>query len=144
MARATKDRGTSHYRGYAEQVQYVAGRLLEVSRSIDANYRKTGRRAVVIIHGDHGPRAQWDVIDAAKTDPSESLPVLLAIRWADGGRQEPAPGSLVNIYRAFFRRYFDAELALLPDRGFVSSYSKPYQFIEVDINALRAGSASEP
>jgi hypothetical protein len=38
----------------------------------------------------------------------------------------------VNVYRTLFNRYFDQAIPLLPDRGFVSSFTKPYDFIEVD------------
>jgi len=121
-----------YLKGYSEQERYVAERLKAVAERLERESRRLGRDAVIIIHGDHGPRQLWDVVDATKTDGSESLPVLLAIRWAGTGHATPAPRSLVNVYRALFNRYFDQAIPLLPDRGFVSSFSKPYDFIEVD------------
>ena len=96
------------------------------------------REAVVIVHGDHGPRARFDSTDAARTDPRESLPVLLAIRWPDAntGAQPPVV-SLVNVYRELFRRYFDSRVTLLPDHAFVSSFRAPYRFIAVSPSLLQ-------
>ena len=98
-----------------------------------------GRDAVVIVHGDHGPRARFDAKDASRTDPRESLPVLLAIRWPDTSTgSQPPVLSLVNVYRELFRRYFDSRVTLLPDHAFVSSFRAPYRFIAVAPSLLQA------
>jgi hypothetical protein len=117
--------------GYREQATYIAARVVRVVEHIEQLSRAAARESVVIIHGDHGPRARFHATDPARTDASESLPVLLAIRWARAGESDRPVVSLVNVYRSFFRRYFNADLAQLPDRSFVSSFLRPYQFHEI-------------
>ncbi len=130
----TMYRGTleEYQRGYREQAKYIASRILGVIDHIDRLSKASQRESVIIIHGDHGPRARFDAGDATKTDASESLPVLLAIRWAPTGQPDEPVTTLVNVYRSFFRRYSSTNLQLLPDRSFVSSFAKPYQMIEID------------
>jgi hypothetical protein len=127
--------GTSdeYKNGYREQTKYVTSRLIPMVDHLEAISRLQGRDLVIIIHGDHGPRSHWNVDHAEKTDASESLPIFLAIRWSGtGSTPGVAVASLVNVYRELFRRYFNADLPVLPDRGFVSSFRNPYRFLEVD------------
>lgn len=123
--------------GYRDQATYIARRVLQIVDRLTAIERDSGRQAVIIVHGDHGPRARFHTIDATRTDASESLPVLLAIRWPGDG-EAPEVRSLVNVFRAVFRRYVDPQLPLLPDRAFVSSFVTPYRLIEVDPAKLEA------
>jgi hypothetical protein len=132
--------------GYRDQAQYVAARLLRVVDRFEHISRQHGRGAVIIVHGDHGPRLHFHASDAQRTDPGESIPILLAIRWAatpsNGGRPV---ASLVNVYRELFSRYFHADLELLPDRSFVSSFLEPYRFLEIRATELhpRAGASGD-
>lgn len=122
--------------GYRAQASYVVARALRMVDRFLAAAREGGRDAVIVVHGDHGPRSRFDATDPRGTDAAESLPVLLAIRWAPGGAAQPPVRSLVNVYRAFFSRYFRAEISPLPDRAFVSSFTAPYEFVEVPAAAL--------
>ena len=123
-------------RGYRNQAEYVSARLVAVVNHLLMISRNAGREAVIVINGDHGPRLGWDTDEAEKTDAGESVPVLLAIKWASTGANEIAPRSLVNVYRSLFRRYFNAEVELLPDRSFVSSFRQPYRLLEVAPGAV--------
>lgn len=136
----TMYRGTraEYEHGYREQVKYIARRIFRAIDHLEDVSRAMNRESVIIIHGDHGPRARFHALDATQTDVSESTPVLLAIRWARTGAPDPMVTSLVNIYRSFFRRYYGATLELLPNRFFVSSFLKPYQFLEVDPANIRS------
>jgi hypothetical protein len=95
--------------------------------------QRAQRDPLIILHGDHGPRREFDADDADGTDASESLPVFLAIRWPRSSRSGRPVRSLVNVYREVFSRYFGASLELLPDRGFVSSFREPFRFVEVTL-----------
>jgi hypothetical protein len=125
--------------GYRAQARYIATRMLRILDRFEELSAMRGRDAVVIVHGDHGPRARFDAKDASRTDPRESLPVLLAIRWPDTSTgSQPPVLSLVNVYRELFRRYFDSRVTLLPDHAFVSSFRAPYRFIAVAPSLLQA------
>jgi hypothetical protein len=50
--------------------------------------------------------------------------------------------SPVNIYRSFSRRYFAADLPLMPDRSFLSPFARPYDFVEIPSTSLRKPSSS--
>jgi hypothetical protein len=121
-----------YHRGYRDQASYIAARLVRVVDGLLRSSASHGREAVIIMHGDHGPRWEWDLKSAQNTDPSESVPVFFAIRWGAPGPPEQRPRSLVNIYRAVLSQYFRAGLDLLPDRAFVSSFDRAFDFIEVD------------
>jgi hypothetical protein len=117
--------------GYAAQTRFVAARVLGVVDRIEELARAAGRDAVIILHGDHGPRMRFDAVDVSKTVALDALTILLAIRWAPARADHPAVNSPVNIYRSFFRRYFAADLPLLPDRSFLSPFARPYDFSEI-------------
>ena len=126
----------SEYRsGYRAQATFIASRLPGIAAHLLEVSKSRGREAVIVIHGDHGPRLQFDAHDASRTVGAESLPVLLAIRWP-GSESAPVVTSLVNVYRAIFRRYLNPGLELLPDRSYLSSFDRPYEFIEVDLATL--------
>jgi hypothetical protein len=121
-------------RGYREQTEYLMSRLLTI---VDHLMSVIRRPAVIIVHGDHGPRMRFDWADAKRTDPSESVPVFLAIRWSPGAMTTPKRViSLVNVYREYFRRYIDPATVCLEDRAFVSSFAQPYRFMEVPLGRL--------
>ncbi len=64
-----------------------------------------------------------------ESDPEERLSVLLATYWPRG-TDVVEIRSPVNLYRAFFNAFFDARLPLLKDRSFLSTFVRPYEFVE--------------
>ena len=123
-------RGTSSFKGtlqeyrsaYAEQASYV---VREALRGLDHILAIAPRDSIIIVHGDHGPRASQPI------DPSEAFPIFLAIRWPDGILDETGPVSLVNVYRRILSRHLGADLPDLPNRHFISTDDRPYGWIEV-------------
>ena len=118
--------------GYRAQAEYVLSVLPGLADAFVEQSRRRGRKALIVFHGDHGPRSRFDAADARRTDADEVLPVFLAIRWPDRA-PEVAIGSLVNLYRVILSRQFAATLPALPDRAFISSFSRPYDLIEVAV-----------
>jgi len=116
---------------YADQARYVAMRAIAAADHLISVSRAAGRRAVVIIHGDHNTRFDADPTRPTASDGRDVLPILLAIRWPAGGRAAEPVHSLVNVYREIFGRYFGAEMFHLPDRGYVVSFDGAYKFIAV-------------
>jgi hypothetical protein len=122
-------------RGYAAQVQYV---LRAVRDALARQLAATSRPAVVIVHGDHGPAMDVNLLDVERSDLSERFRIFMAVRWAPGGRENaPTPETPVNLYRYVFTRYFGADLPPLPDRSLVSGWNTPYLVRELDRNRLK-------
>ena len=67
--------------GYDGQARYLTSRLQSIVAHLEALSRAEGREAFIVIHGDHGPRSRFSAADAAKTDPTEVLPIFLAVHW---------------------------------------------------------------
>jgi Sulfatase len=110
--------------GYGQQTRFVFAvleRLLE-------HYRSLSPQPIVIVHGDHGPGLGYDIRTPARSNVRGRMRIFLGVQASppvDG------IGSPVNIYRQVFTARFGAELSPLPDRSFVSSWSRPYDFTEV-------------
>ena len=96
--------------GYTAQVAYTNSELLRALAGIEKN--PSGRKAVIIIHSDHGTRG------AAKTEAERrkrKLEIFCAMRLP--GKIPPPPGfAPANLYRVIFNEYFGARLPLLEKR----------------------------
>jgi hypothetical protein len=88
------------------------------------------RPPVVIAHGDHGPGLGYDIRTPLRSNTDGRMAIFLGIRgrWPVAGVRSP-----VNVYRALFSGIFGATLPSLPDRSFVSSWQKPFDFHEVHV-----------
>lgn len=126
--------GTSEeYRdGYAAQTKFTVARAIAIAERLIETAQDAGRRAIVILHGDHGPRgpAQGSI---GPFDADEVFPVFLAIRvpQSDSQLETRSVGSLVNLYRVILSSYFGADLPVLPDVSYMSSFERPYDFTRV-------------
>lgn len=118
--------------GYRAQATFALKRALLSVRSILAEGERAGRATIVIIHGDHGPRLGFNSRQPTPESGNVVLPVFMAIRTPQATPVRKPPLSLVNVYRAVFRDVFGADVAQLPDRGFVSGFGKPYDTIAVE------------
>jgi len=123
--------------GYDGQARYLTSRLQSIVAHLEALSRAEGREAFIVIHGDHGPRSRFSATDAGSTDPTEVLPIFLAIHWPSTASRSGSPvHSLVNVYREFIRRFVDPGFEQLRDRAFISSFAEPYRFLEIDVASL--------
>jgi hypothetical protein len=116
--------------GYRAQATFTLRRTLDAVTRVLAQADRDGREVVVIVHGDHGPRLGFDARNPDAESGRFSLPVLLAVRWPKGMVPASPPSSLVNVYRTVFREVFKLGLQPLPDRSFVSGFSRPYALVE--------------
>lgn len=100
--------------GYVNQVEYLNRRLLEI---IDTILRESKTPPVIILQGDHGLLY------------ADHNPILNAyyLPGLDAAAVDPAI-TPVNTFRLLFEQYFGADLPLLPDKAYTSSYSRPYDF----------------
>lgn len=125
--------------GYAQQVAFVASQVPRLVDHLAAVSRARHRDYVIIVSGDHGPRQYFDHLDPRRTNAVEVMPILLGIRWpASCGPNPRHSESLVNVYRAFFANCFGASIEPLPDRAYVSSFARPYDFVLTNPALVRA------
>jgi hypothetical protein len=115
--------------GYRRQIQYVNTLVLE---AVDAILNESATPPIIIIQGDHGPGAHLHWGSLERTIPAERFGILNAYYFPgqDYGLLYPSI-SPVNSFRVVFNQFFDADYALLPDRHYYSSWSFPFDFVEV-------------
>jgi hypothetical protein len=119
----------SYLVGYRRQIQYVNTLVLE---TIDAILARSAHPPIIILQGDHGPGAylHWGSLD--DTLPAERFGILNAYYFPDQDYSRLYPDiSPVNTFRVVFNQYFSGDYALLPDRHYYSSWSFPFDFVEV-------------
>lgn len=120
--------------GYRRQIQYVNALILE---TIDAILRRSTTLPIIIIQGDHGPGAHLHWGSLENTIPAERFGILNAYYFPDQDYTRLYPSiSPVNSFRVLFNQFFETDYALLPDQHFYSSWSFPFDFIEVTDLAL--------
>ena len=119
----------SYIAGYRRQIQYVNTLLLE---TIDAILRRSTTPPIIIIQGDHGPGAHLHWGSLENTIPAERFGILNAYYFPDQEYALLYPSiSPVNSFRVLFNQFFEADYALLADRHYYSSWSFPFDFVEV-------------
>ena len=116
--------------GYSSQIAYP-NKLLQAT--IVNILRNSEDPPVIIIQGDHGPRANlaWDSIE--ETDLDEAFSILNADYLPPGDPQELyATISPLNSFRVFFNRVLGGSYQLLEDRSYFTTHSDPPGFILVE------------
>ncbi len=114
-------------KGYSDQVHYLNQRLLPVLRRL---IEASEPPPVVLLQADHGPE---------EGSAEDRMAILSAYHF--GGRAE---GRLyptltpVNNFRLIFNEIFAAELPLLPERSYYSTYNRPYDFRSISSNGCLA------
>lgn len=115
--------------GYRKQTQYINTLLLE---TVDAILANSNTPPIIIIQGDHGPGAylHWGSLES--TVPAERFGILNAYYFPDKQYGMLYSGiSPVNSFRVVLNEYFGGEYDLLPDRHYYSTWSFPFEFVEV-------------
>lgn len=119
----------SYITGYRRQIQYINTLVLE---TVDAILQRSLTPPIIILQGDHGPGAYLHWGSLENTLPAERFGILNAYYFPDQDYASLYPSiSPVNSFRVLFHQYFDRDDPLLPDRHYYSSWSFPFDFIEV-------------
>lgn len=114
--------------GYGEQVQYIDKLVLKFAEEIG----RKNPNAVVLVEGDHGSKLKLDQESLEKTDLKECFSNLIAIRAPEPVKRQLYPSmSSVNSLRLVFDGLFGEELGKLPDRSYYSTFSDPYNLIDI-------------
>lgn len=115
--------------GYRRQIQYVNTLVLE---TIDAILARSTTPPIIILQSDHGPGAHLHWGSLEQTIPAERFGILNAYYFPDQDYESLYPSiSPVNSFRVLFNQFFGADYALVPDRHYYSSWSFPFDFLEV-------------
>ena len=103
--------------GYRNQVLFLDKQMQPILENIIAN---SVTPPIIIVQGDHG-----SIIES----PKRRMSILNMYYLPDGGEESLYEGiSPVNTFRVILNRYFGADLPLLADRGYYSTYDKPYDY----------------
>jgi hypothetical protein len=117
---------TEYAQGYAQQVGFVMRRVLHVIDSID----EKGGEPVIVLQGDHGSGLGLDWDSAERSDTTERLGILAALR-VPANSEIPDDLTPVNVFRLVFNQLFGGRFPILPNRSYFSGWYEPYRFIEV-------------
>ena len=107
-------------------------RIRLLLETVDAILANSETPPIIVIQSDHGPGAylHWGSLES--TVPAERFGILNAYYFPDGGYEMLYSGiSPVNSFRVVLNEYFGGEYDLLPDRHYYSTWSFPFEFVEV-------------
>ena len=114
---------------YRDQIQHVN---TLVSEAIDEILERSERSPLILLQSDHGPGAYMVWNSAEESEILERMGILSAYYFPDGQYQGLYPNiSPINSFRVLFSTYFDAQLPLLPDMSYFSSWEQPLELIDV-------------
>ncbi len=137
--------GVEYAPGYRAQVAYVIKR---VEQAVDKILANSPEPPIIIIQSDHGSGSKLDTEDLSKSDVHERMSILNAYYLP--GKEGQNAGlydtiTPVNSFRIVFNAYLGAQLPLLPDRNYFSTWTFPFTFTDVtdQVQASQDRSASE-
>jgi hypothetical protein len=121
--------------GYHNQLKYIN---MRVQKMIDELLSNADVPPVIILQADHGPGAYLEWESPEESDLWERTSILNAyyLPGVDQGLlyEDITP---VNSFRVVFSQYFGADLALLPDKTYHSTWDYPLDFISLEPDDLR-------
>ncbi|MFH0853395.1 MAG: hypothetical protein V1853_03235 [bacterium] len=122
--------GVEDYRTrYRNQLTFLNTKIEEMIEDLLARYESP---PIIVLQADHGPGSGLDWENPEQTDMHERFSILNAYFLPEPGRTTLYPKiSPVNTFRIIVNILFKQELPLLEDKSYFSSWSKPYQFIDV-------------
>jgi hypothetical protein len=115
-----------YLRGYRRQVAFLTRKVEAV---VDGMLKNSPAPPVIILQADHGPGLRLNHGDPEKTDARERLGILNAYHFPAA-----APSGLhdaitpVNAFRLVFNACLGANLELLEERSYLSSWDLPFDF----------------
>jgi hypothetical protein len=121
---------TAEYqKGYTEQMTFLNQQLTGIVSDILA---RSPQPPVILLQGDHGPGAFYNINELDHSCLSERFSILSAYYFPDGDYHLLYPSvTPVNSFRIILNQYLGAELEILEDRSYFASWASPYLYTEV-------------
>jgi len=133
-ARDGKRWTTATNNAYVEQAKYIQLQTLDTVKQIIAEGRKSGRRPIIIVQGDHGTHST-DYISRVNPDPAllqERFGILNAVLVPDDIKVKLTDDMVsVNTFRVILSSLFDVDLPSLPARQNYATYAHPFKLSDV-------------
>ncbi len=115
--------------GYADEIHYLNQRLMGV---IDTLLEQSSTPPIIIIQGDHGPGAYYDMLKLNDSCLTERYSILNAYHFPDGDYQLLYPAiTPVNSFRVILDKFFGTNLDLIDDKNYFAGWLSPYRFTDV-------------
>jgi len=128
--------------GYSAQVQFMNTELI---KTVDAILARSKTPPIIIIQGDHGPGSLLDWENVETTCLWERTSILNVYYLPDDGEDLLYPGiTPVNTFRLLLDTYLGADLKLLPERVFYSSFVHRPPVVEVTERADSRSNCTPP
>jgi hypothetical protein len=114
---------------YRHQAAFITRRI---EQTIDRILAESPEPPIIILQSDHGSELFLDQQDVHHTDLHERMSILNAY-YFPGRRYEGLYDRItpVNSFRVVLNTFFGAQLELLPDKSYFSTWGDPYKFIDV-------------
>lgn len=120
---------SDYQNGYLEQLQYVN---MQLRASLPVLQEHSSVSPIIVLQSDHGPGALLNWESAEKSCLLERTAILNAIYLPEGGAEYLySTITPVNTFRVILDAYFGAELELLEDVTYYSTWEQPYRFSPV-------------
>jgi len=116
-------------KAYRGQAEFITQRI---EQTINRLLASSPEPPIIILQSDHGSELNLDMQDLHHTDVKERMSILNAY-YFPGRRYEALYDRIspVNSFRVVLNTFFAANLDLLPDRSFYSTWTEPYHFTDV-------------
>lgn len=127
--------------GYLDQLHYINQLVAPTLARLIAD---SPTPPVIVVQGDHGPGALFDLFSAEASCLAERYAIFNAY-YLPGYADRLYPGiTPVNTFRLIFDAYWGADLPLLPDTSYFAPYDRPYAFQDVTTEAQTPGARCQP
>jgi hypothetical protein len=124
------------YMGEGQYADKYRNQLIFINKKIEAAVDeiivKSAHPPIIILQADHGPGSMLEWANLENTNLKERLSIFNAYYLPEGGGEKLYPEiTPVNTFRVIFNHYFGADLELLEDKCYFSTWRNPYKFIDV-------------
>ena len=127
--RIAQGSGENYEEGYLNKLRFLQP---WISAFVRAVLERKDRRAIILIHADHGPRSRLTWNDLEATDLDETFGILVAIRFPNGERASISNGvTPINMFRSVLNRALGTNLSSLEDRSYFATWNDPFQHMDV-------------
>ena len=115
---------------YRAQLAFLNTKILG---TIDLILAGSPEPPIIVLQGDHGSRTYTDFDRPEASYFKENLAILNAYHLPGDGPALVYPSiSPVNTFRLIFKHYLGADLDLVEDRSFWTTWRRPYRFLPFD------------